>query len=100
VEIVRTDLFINRELSWLAFNERVLAESRDAALPLLERLKFTSIFSSNLDEFFMVRVAGLRQQQVGGVSEGAADGLPPTEQLTQISERVHATACACWRPRR
>jgi polyphosphate kinase len=89
VELIRSDLFINRELSWLAFNERVLEESRDAGLPLLERLKFTAIFSSNLDEFFMVRVAGLRQQRTGGVNEGAADGTPPSEQLDKISERVH-----------
>jgi len=89
VELVRNDLFINRELSWLAFNQRVLAESLDAALPLFERLKFTAIFSANLDEFFMVRVAGLRQQLTSGVSEGAADGIPPSELLTLISDKTH-----------
>ncbi len=82
-------LYINRELSWLAFNDRVLADARSDDLPLYERLKFFGIVSSNLDEFFMVRVAGLKQQLAGGVAETAADGLLPAEQLAQISERVH-----------
>ncbi len=83
-------LFLNRELSWLAFNERVLDEARDRTLPLYERLKFLSIVSSNLDEFFMIRVAGLKQQVLGQVGEPAADGMLPDDQLAAISARVHA----------
>jgi polyphosphate kinase len=90
-------LFINRELSWLAFNERVVAEIRQPALPLYERLKFFAIASSNLDEFFMVRVAGLQQQLASGVAETAADGMLPAEQLTAISERVHAMMAEAYR---
>ncbi len=82
-------LFLNRELSWLAFNERVLGEARNSSLPLHERTKFLAIVSGNLDEFFMVRVAGLRQQAQGGVSELPADGMLPGEQLTAIAERAH-----------
>jgi polyphosphate kinase len=97
MELVRTDLFINRELSWLAFNQRVLEEATDQSLPLFERLKFLSIFSSNLDEFFMVRVAGLRQQLASGVSETAADGMLPAEQLALISERSHGLVTEQYR---
>ncbi len=82
-------LFINRELSSLAFNERVLEEAKDAARPLVERLKFLAIVSTNLDEFFMVRVTGLKQQILGKVVETPADGMPAAEALTAISERVH-----------
>ncbi len=90
-------LFINRELSWLAFNERVLAEARHATLPIHERIKFVSIVSSNLDEFFMVRVAGLKQQALGGVAELPADGMIPQEQLTAISERTHQMVAEQYR---
>ncbi|MBS2012339.1 MAG: polyphosphate kinase 1 [Deltaproteobacteria bacterium] len=82
-------LYLNRELSWLEFNARVLHEAESEVVPLLERLKFHSIVSSNLDEFFMVRVAGLKQQQTGEVGELAADGLTAPEQLVKISSRVH-----------
>jgi polyphosphate kinase len=77
-------LYINRELSWLEFNRRVLHEAQDARTPLLERLKFLGIFSSNLDEFFQVRVAGLRKQVVAKYQEPTADGLTAEEQLTAI----------------
>jgi len=83
-------LFLNRELSWLAFNERVLEEARDPSLPLYERLKFIGIVSSNFDEFFMIRVAGLKQQILGKVVEKPADGMTPAAQLAAISEKVHA----------
>lgn len=86
----RTDprLFVNRELSFLAFNQRVLAEASDRSLPLLERLKFASIVSANLDEFFMIRVAGLRQQFKSNVLESGPDGMLAGEQLRAVRERV------------
>lgn len=79
------DLFINRELSWLAFNERVLEQGLRAALPPLERLKFLAIFSTNLDEFFMIRVAGLMQQAAAGVRKQDPAGLTPAKQLKAIA---------------
>jgi polyphosphate kinase len=81
-------LYLNRELSWLEFNRRVLYEAQDARTPLLERLKFLAIFSSNLDEFFQVRVAGLKQQLAAGIVERTADGMTPDAQLRAISAIV------------
>src|SRR5436190_10929829 len=81
-------LYFNRELSWLEFNARVLHEAFDERNPLLERLKFLSIFSTNLDEFYMVRVAGLRRLVAAGVTASPADGLSPQSQLDAIERRV------------
>jgi polyphosphate kinase len=81
-------LYSNRELSWLEFNQRVLEEAEDSTNPLLERVKFLCIVSSNLDEFFEIRVAGLRQQRESNVSQAGPDGMSPNEQLVAISQRV------------
>ncbi|MGB9696328.1 MAG: polyphosphate kinase 1 [Ignavibacteria bacterium] len=80
--------FINRELSWLAFNQRVLEEAADITNPLLERLKFLAIFTTNLDEFFMIRVSGLKRQLMSGIKELSADGLTAQEQIRTIRERL------------
>jgi polyphosphate kinase len=84
------ELFLNRELSWLEFDARVLEEAMDAEVPLLERLKFAGIASANLDEFFMVRVAALHQAAEDGDTTADNAGLLPTQQLALISERAHA----------
>ncbi|WP_425174245.1 RNA degradosome polyphosphate kinase [Mycobacterium sp.] len=84
--------YLNRELSWLDFNARVLALAADPSLPLLERAKFLAIFSSNLDEFYMVRVAGLKRRDEMGLSVRSADGLTPREQLRHIGEQTQQIA--------
>ena len=81
-------LYINRELSWLEFNQRVLEEGQDSKNPLLERVKFLCIVASNLDEFFEVRVAGLKQQRLSNISAPGPDALSPSEQLAAVSVRV------------
>jgi len=85
-----SDHYLNRELSWLEFNARVLEEAADTTNPWLERLKFLAIFSSNLDEFFEIRVAGLQQQLYAGIAaqDYAADGMDPAQQLAAIDKRV------------
>ncbi|MBD5785307.1 RNA degradosome polyphosphate kinase [Cellulosimicrobium terreum] len=83
------DRFADRELSWLAFNERVLELAEDPRQPLLERVRFLAIFASNLDEFFMVRVAGLKRRMATGIAVTAASGLSPRQVLDAISERAH-----------
>jgi polyphosphate kinase len=93
--------FINRELSWLEFNSRVLEEAEDPSNPLLERVKFLSIFSSNLDEFFMVRVAGLREQAFGdgAPQDYTPDGLRAITQLQRVAKRTQEVVAAeyrCW----
>ena len=84
----QSELYINRELSWLTFNRRVLEQGLRASLPPLERLKFLAIFSTNLDEFFMVRVAGLMQQTAAGVRKKDTSGLTPQQQLDTVAQTV------------
>src|SRR5690554_7463096 len=86
---LREDRFLDRELSWLAFNERVLELAEDESTPLLERARFLAIFASNLDEFFMVRVAGLKRRIATGIATRSASGLEPREVLEEISTGAH-----------
>ncbi|MEX1249289.1 MAG: RNA degradosome polyphosphate kinase, partial [Acidimicrobiia bacterium] len=85
---VSSETFVNRELSWLDFNERVLSLVRRSDFPLLEKAKFLAIWSSNLDEFFQVRVAGLKEQLAHGLGAGTPDGMTPIQQLAAIREVV------------
>ena len=83
-----TDIYINRELSWIEFNKRVLLTGMEKEYKILDKVKFCSIFSNNLDEFLMVRVASLKAQVEAGVAKKSVDGLTPKEQLTRINKEV------------
>ena len=99
VDLNDGSLYINRHLSWLKFNWRVLCEALDQRHPLLERVKFLSIFASNLDEFFMIRVSNLRRKLAAGVVEPSQDGMTPAEQMTAIRRELMehlAELAACW----
>ena len=85
-----TSAYLNRELSWIDFNARVLALSRDPAQALLERVKFCAIFASNLDEFFGVRIAGIQDQVAAGVTQQSIDGVLPGDQLRIVTETIRA----------
>ena len=84
----QADFFINRELSWIEFNKRVLLTGMEKEYKILDKVKFCSIFSNNLDEFFMVRVASLKAQVEAGITKKSIDGLTPKEQLTKINKEV------------
>ncbi len=86
---LRADRFLDRELSWLAFNQRVLELAEDPNLHLLERVNFLAIFASNLDEFFMVRVAGLKRRIATGLAVTSSSGLSPQDVLSEISREAH-----------
>ncbi len=84
------ELFLNRELTWLAFNRRVFAEVLDEINPLLERVKFLAITASNLDEFFMKRIGGLKQQAIAGMQELTDDGRTPQQQIAECLVEIRA----------
>ena len=89
IDLTSPDLYFNRELSWLKFNTRVLAQAKDSSLPPLERMKFLAIYGTNLDEFYMIRVAGLKALLKARVQETGIDKLTPTEQLKAIHKTIH-----------
>src|SRR4030095_10659890 len=99
-EVDRPSLYVNRELSLLAFQRRVLEEAQDETVPLLERVRFLSILGSNMDEFFMIRVAAPKQQGAAGVHDSGADGMSPGEQLAAVREvanEIKRDARTLWR---
>ncbi|MGB1718413.1 MAG: RNA degradosome polyphosphate kinase, partial [Candidatus Latescibacterota bacterium] len=99
IDLDNPDLYINRELSWLDFNFRVLEEAQDTRNPLLERVKFLAIVASNLDEFFEVRVAGVLQLHESGANPTRPDRLTPAQQLVEIADktqRMVAEQYRCW----
>jgi polyphosphate kinase len=87
-DLERPDLYINRELSWIEFNRRVFEEAKDTRHPLLERIKFLSIFDTNLDEFFMIRMAGLQDQLVARIATLSPDGLSAEQQLEAVRQHL------------
>ncbi len=87
-ELVQPEVYINRELSWIEFNRRVFKEALDPRHPLLERVKFLSIFDTNLDEFFMIRLAGLKDQAVAHVTTRSPDGLSSDQQLEAVRKEL------------
>jgi polyphosphate kinase len=89
---MNTNAFLNRELSWLDFNRRVLEEALDPTVPLLERVKFLAIFSSNLDEFFMIRVATLKRRMHAGEPTSGPDDLTAAETMAAVAARAHQLA--------
>ncbi len=94
------DLYINRELSWVEFNRRVLEEAQDTRHPLLERVKFLSIFETNLDEFIMIRLAGLKDQVAAHVANVSPDGLTAEQQLQAVRQKLAPMlqeVRLCWR---
>ena len=88
IDLENSSLFINREVSWIRFNQHVLDEARDEIHPLLERVKFLAIFANNLDEYFMVRVSGLQRQLAKGVLKYPPDGMTPSQQLEAIRQML------------
>lgn len=89
MDLKKAEYYTNRELSWLGFNNRILGEARDASLPLFERLKFLSITASNLDEFFMIRVASLKDMVHAGYTKKDISGMTASEQLKKILKETH-----------
>src|SRR5947209_12821796 len=88
-ELERPDLYINRELSWIEFNRRVFEEAQDTRHPLLERVKFLSIFDTNLDEYIMIRLAGLKDQLAMHVTTSSPDGQTPEQQLLTVRQLLN-----------